>query len=91
VRQQLQVHHLHRQLRLVLVLEVAAIQTLGLPKSLKVLFAMQMALRMVKMQVALNCSAQKVAMENLRGDLSKVADLEVADLEVAHLEFGKIQ
>ncbi len=52
---------------------------------------MQMALRMVKMQVALNCSAQKVAMENLRGDLSKVADLEVADLEVAHLEFGKIQ
>jgi hypothetical protein len=30
-------------------------------------------------------------MENLRGDLSKVADLEVADLEVAHLEFGKIQ
>jgi hypothetical protein len=90
------VHHLHRQLRLVLVLEVAAIQTLGLPKSLKVLYAMQMALRMVKMQVALNCSAQKVAMENLRGDLSKVADLEVAHLEVAHLEvahleFGKIQ
>jgi hypothetical protein len=41
--------------------------------------------------VALNCSAQKVAMENLRGDLSKVADLEVVDLEVAHLEFGKIQ
>jgi hypothetical protein len=70
---------------------VAAIQTLGLPKSLKVLYAMQMALRMVKMPVALNCSAQKVAMENLRGDLSKVADLEVADLEVAHLEFGKIQ
>jgi hypothetical protein len=30
-------------------------------------------------------------MENLRGDLSKVADLEVAHLEVAHLEFGKIQ
>jgi hypothetical protein len=30
-------------------------------------------------------------MENLRGDLSKVADLEVVDLEVAHLEFGKIQ
>jgi hypothetical protein len=85
------VHHLHRQLRLVLVLEVAAIQTLGLPKSLKVLYAMQMALRMVKMPVALNCSAQKVAMENLSGDLSKVADLEVVDLEVAHLEFGKIQ
>jgi hypothetical protein len=70
---------------------VAAIQTLGLPKSLKVFSAMQMALRMVKMPVALNCSAQKVAMENLRGDLSKVADLEVVDLEVAHLEFGKIQ
>jgi hypothetical protein len=30
-------------------------------------------------------------MESIRGDLSKVADLEVADLEVAHLEFGKIQ
>jgi hypothetical protein len=30
-------------------------------------------------------------MENLRGDLSKVAHLEVAHLEVAHLEFGKIQ
>jgi hypothetical protein len=70
---------------------MAAIQTLGLPTLPKVFSAMQMALRMVKMQVALNCSAQKVAMENLRGDLSKVADLEVADLEVAHLEFGKIQ
>jgi hypothetical protein len=62
---------------------VAAIQTLGLPKSLKVLYAMQMALRMVKMPVALNCSAQKVAMENLRGGLSKAADLEAADLEAA--------
>jgi hypothetical protein len=30
-------------------------------------------------------------MESIRGDLSKVADLEVADLEVADLEFGKIQ
>jgi hypothetical protein len=75
---------------------VAAIQTLGLPKSLKVLYAMQMDQQVLKMQVVLNCSAQKVAMENLRGDLSKVAhlevaDLEVADLEVAHLEFGKIQ
>jgi hypothetical protein len=52
---------------------------------------MQTDQQVLKMQVALNYSAQKVAMENLRGDLSKVADLEVVDLEVAHLEFGKIQ
>jgi hypothetical protein len=47
---------------------------------------MQTDQQVLKMQVALNYSAQKVAMENLRGDLSKVAHL-----EVAHLEFGKIQ
>jgi hypothetical protein len=70
---------------------VAAIQTLGLPILLKVFSAMQTDQQVLKMQVALNYSAQKVAMENLRGDLSKVADLEVVDLEVAHLEFGKIQ
>jgi hypothetical protein len=85
------VHHLHRQLRLVLVLEVAAIQTLGLPILLKVFSAMQTDQQVLKMQVALNYSAQKVAMENLRGDLSKVAHLVVAQLEVVVLEFGKIQ
>ena len=62
---------------------------------------MQMDQQVLKMRVALNCSAHKVAMGNLRGDLNKladlevadleVADLEVADLEVADLEFGKIQ
>jgi hypothetical protein len=79
------VHHLHRQLRLVLVLvlEVAAIQTLGLPTLLKVFSAMQTDQQVLKMQVALNYSAQKVARENLRGDLSKAADLEAADLEAA--------
>ena len=65
---------------------MAAIQTLGLPILLKVFSAMQTDQQVLKMQVALNYSAQKVAMENLRGDLSKVAHL-----EVAHLEFGKIQ
>ena len=30
-------------------------------------------------------------MENLRGGLSKLADLEAADLEAADLEFGEIQ
>ena len=52
---------------------------------------MQMDQQVLKMQVVLNCSAQKVAMENLRGGLSKAADLEAADLEAADLEFGKIQ
>jgi hypothetical protein len=85
------VRHLHRQLKLVLVLEVAAIQTLGLPILLKVFSAMQTDQQVLKMQVALNYSAQKVAMENLRGDLSKVAHLVVAQLEVVVLEFGKIQ
>jgi hypothetical protein len=91
VHQQRQVRHLHRQLRLVLVLEVAAIQTLGLPILLKVFSAMQTDQQVLKMQVALNYSAQKVTMENLRGDLSKVAHLVVAQLEVVVLEFGKIQ
>jgi phage terminase small subunit len=62
---------------------VAAIQTLGLPILLKVFSAMQTDQQVLKMQVALNYSAQKVAMENLRGDLSKAADLEAADLEAA--------
>jgi hypothetical protein len=57
---------------------VAAIQTLGLPILLKVFSAMQTDQQVLKMQVALNYSAQKVAMENLRGDLSKAADLEAA-------------
>jgi hypothetical protein len=57
---------------------VAAIQTLGLPTLLKVFSAMQTDQQVLKMQVALNYSAQKVAMENLRGDLSKAADLEAA-------------
>jgi hypothetical protein len=70
---------------------VAAIQTLGLPILLKVFSAMQTDQQVLKMQVALNYSAQKVAMENLRGDLSKVAHLVVAQLEVVVLEFGKIQ
>jgi hypothetical protein len=69
---------------------MAAIQTLGLPTLLKVFSAMQTDQQVLKMQVVLNCSAQKVAMESLRGDLSKVAHLEVADLVVV-LEFGKIQ
>jgi hypothetical protein len=51
---------------------------------------MQTDQQVLKMQVVLNCSAQKVAIESLRGDLSKVAHLEVADLVVV-LEFGKIQ
>ena len=46
---------------------------------------------MLKMQVALNCSAQKVAMENLRGGLSKLADLEAADLEAADLEAADLE
>jgi hypothetical protein len=70
---------------------MAAIQTLGLPTLLKVFSAMQTDQQVLKMQVALNYSAQKVAMENLRGDLSKVAHLVVAQLEVVVLEFGKIQ
>jgi hypothetical protein len=70
---------------------MAAIQTLGLPTSMKVFSVMPMDQQVLKMQVALNCSAQKVAMENLRGGLSKLADLEVADLEAADLEFGEIQ
>jgi hypothetical protein len=62
---------------------MAAIQTQGLPTSMKVFSVMQMDQQVLKMQVALNCSAQKVAMENLRGGLSKVAYLEAADLEAA--------
>ena len=58
---------------------------------MKVFSVMQMDQQVLKMQVALNYSAQKVAMENLRGDLSKVAHLVVAQLEVVVLEFGKIQ
>jgi hypothetical protein len=57
---------------------MAAIQTQGLPTSMKVFSVMQMDQQVLKMQVALNCSAQKVAMENLRGGLSKAADLEAA-------------
>jgi hypothetical protein len=62
---------------------MAAIQTQGLPTSMKVFSVMQMDQQVLKMQVELNCSAQKVAMENLRGGLSKAADLEAADLEAA--------
>jgi phage terminase small subunit len=62
---------------------MAAIQTQGLPTSMKVFSVMQTDQQVLKMQVALNYSAQKVAMENLRGDLSKAADLEAADLEAA--------
>ena len=70
---------------------MAAIQTLGLPTSMKVFSVMQMDQQVLKMQVALNCSAQKVAMENLRGGLSKAEDLEAEDLEAEDLEFGEIQ
>ena len=53
---------------------------------MRVFSVMQMDQQVLKMQVALNCSAQKVAMENLRGGLSKAEDLEAEDLE-----FGEIQ
>jgi uncharacterized protein YjbI with pentapeptide repeats len=58
---------------------------------MKVFSVMQMDQQVLKMQVALNCSAQKVAMENLRGGLSKAADLEAADLEAADLEAADLE